>query len=338
VTVRELAQQAEALEVEHRSGIVNDNRQNFQSKRMVLGAEMRVMQHRTGALLVLASAAAFGVMPIFGKLAFEAGVGVATLLVIRFAIATPVLWGAVAVRRVFPREAGRGVLGRALALGAVGYAMQAGLYFLALERMDASVLSLILYSYPALVTGAAILLGREAANRRRLVALVIASGGLVLVLAGAGAGSLDLAGMALGAGAALTYTTYILVSDGVSSQLEALPLAALVSTGAAVSLGFVAAATGSLDLGFDASGWVWLGCAALVSTVAALVLFFSGMSRVGPSTAAILSTLEPPVTVALVFVTFGEALGAVQILGALAVLGAAVLVNLPSRAKVVTVS
>jgi drug/metabolite transporter (DMT)-like permease len=73
-----------------------------------------------------------------------------------------------------------------------------------------------------------------------------------------------------------------------------------------------------------------VGLAALVSTVGAVVLFFSGMSRVGPSTAAILSTLEPPVTVALVFVTFGEALGLVQVVGAAAVLGAAVIVNLPS--------
>jgi drug/metabolite transporter (DMT)-like permease len=292
---------------------------------------MVLMNQRTGALLVLASAAAFGVMPIFGKLAFEAGVGVATLLFVRFAIAAPVLWGAVALRRTFPRVE-RVVLYRALALGAVGYAMQAGLYFLALQRMDASVLSLILYSYPALVTGAAILLGREPANRRRLVALVTASAGLVLVLAGAGAGDFDLVGAALGAGAALTYTTYILVSDGVTAELEALPLAALVSTGAGVSLGVVAFATGSIDLGFDPSGWLWLALAALVSTVGAVVLFFSGMSRVGPSTAAILSTLEPPVTVSLVFLTFGQALGAVQLLGALAVLSAAVLVNLPSRA------
>jgi drug/metabolite transporter (DMT)-like permease len=237
----------------------------------------------------------------------------------------------VAARNALPRSVGRGVVFRALALGAVGYAMQSGLYFLALERMDASVLSLILYSYPALVTGAAILLGRESANRRRLVALVTASGGLVLVLAGAGAGDFDLAGAAFGIGAALTYTTYILVSDGVTSKLEALPLAALVSTGAAITLGIVAVATGTLDLGFDPIGWLWLGLAATVSTVGAVVLFFSGMSRVGASTAAILSTLEPPVTVGLVFVTFGEALGFVQILGALAVLGAAVIVNLPTR-------
>jgi drug/metabolite transporter (DMT)-like permease len=292
---------------------------------------MPAMQQRNGALLVLASAVAFGVMPVFGKLAFEAGVGVATLLFVRFAIAAPVLWAAVAVRGALPRGAGSGVVLRALALGAVGYAMQAGLYFLALQRMDASVLSLILYSYPALVTGAAILLGRESANRRRLVALVTASGGLVLVLAGAGAGDFDLAGAAFGVGAALTYTTYILVSDGVASKLDALPLAALVSTGAGFSLGVVAVATGTLDLGFDPAGWLWLGLAAIVSTVGAVVLFFSGMTRVGASTAAILSTLEPPVTVGLVFVTFGEALGFVQILGALAVLGAAVIVNLPSR-------
>jgi drug/metabolite transporter (DMT)-like permease len=287
------------------------------------------MQQRTGALLVLASAVAFGVMPIFGKLSFEAGVGVATLLFVRFAIAAPVLWLAVAVRGNVPRA--RGPVLRALALGGLGYSMQAGLYFLALQRMDASVLSLILYSYPALVTGAAILLGREPANRRRLVALVTASGGLVLVLAGAGAGSFDLVGAALGAGAALTYATYILVSDGVTADLEALPLAALVSTGAGVSLGVIAFATGSIDLGFDPAGWLWLALASLVSTVGAVVLFFSGMSRVGPSTAAILSTLEPPVTVTLVFVTFGSALGAVQLLGALAVLSAAVIVNLPSR-------
>ena len=136
-----------------------------------------------------------------------------------------------------------------------------------------------------------------------------------------------------GAGAPLADDTL----DGVTAGTASQPLA---SGGAVVGNNSEAVLniTGTLDLGFDASGWVWLGCAALVSTVLAVVLFFSGMSRVGPSTAAILSTLEPPVTVALVFVTFGEALGAVQILGALAVLGAAVVVNLPSRAQVVTVT
>jgi drug/metabolite transporter (DMT)-like permease len=283
------------------------------------------MQHRTGALLVLASAVAFGVMPVFGKLAFEAGVSVATLLAVRFTIAAPVLWALAGVRG-FPRLP-RTVVLRGLALGAVGYALQSGLYFLALERMDAGVLSLILYTYPALVTGAAILLGREPASRRRLAALVTASFGLALVVAGTGAGAFDLTGAALGAGAALAYTTYILVSDGVTAHVEPLPLAALVATGAAVTLTATALLTGAYDTGFASAGWLWLGLAGLVSTVLAVVCFFAGMSRVGPSMAAILSTLEPVVTVWLAFLAFGEALGALQLLGAAAVLGAAVIVN-----------
>jgi drug/metabolite transporter (DMT)-like permease len=291
------------------------------------------MQQRNGTALVLASAAGFGVMPVFGKLAFQAGVSVATLLAVRFALAAPLLWGLAAARGALPRVR-RGMVARALALGAVGYAVQAGLYFLALERMDAGVLSLILYTYPALVTGAAILLGREPASRRRLAALVIASGGLVLVLVGGGAGAFDLAGAALGAGAALAYTAYILVSHGITTELEPLPMAALIATGAAVTLSATALLTGSFSTGFAAGGWLWVGLAAVVSTVAAVVLFLNGMSRVGPSTAAILSTLEPPVTVALAFVTFGDALGAMQLAGAVAVLSAAVLVNLPRPSRV----
>ncbi len=289
---------------------------------------------RLGAALVLASAVAFGVMPVFGKLSFEAGVSVTTLLAVRFAIATPLLWAGVVVRKAYPRVP-RAVVLRALVLGGVGYAVQSGLYFAALSRMDASVLSLILYGYPAMVTGAAILLRREPASRRRLAALVTASLGIVLVLLGSGAGSFDTVGALLGVGASLTYTTYILVSDAVTAHLEPLPLAALVATGAVLTLLPFGAVTGSLDFGFAPEGWLWLALAAVVSTVSAILLFFSGMSRVGPSSAAILSTLEPPVTVALAFLAFGEALGAVQVLGALAVLGAAVIVNLPQRAVAV---
>src|SRR6201999_3218793 len=255
------------------------------------------MGQRSGAVLVLASAAGFGMMPVFGKLAFQAGVSVATLLAVRFALAASLLWGLAAARGALPRVR-RGVLARALLLGAVGYAMQAGLYFLALERMDAGVLSLILYTYPALVTGAAILLRREPASRRRLAALVIASAGLVLVLVGTGAGAIDALGAALGAGAALTYTAYILVSHGVTAELEPLPLAALITTGAAVNKTGTALLAGALGAGLAgalsrwdaASGGRWLGLAAVVSPVLAVLQCLNGLRCVASCPAAILST------------------------------------------------
>jgi len=183
---------------------------------------------------------------------------------------------------------------------------------------------MLLYTFPAMVTTAAIGLGRETASRRRTGALLVSSGGLALVLVGAGSGTFDWLGAALGLGAALTYTAYILVCDRVGGDLDALPLSALITTGAAITFGLACAASGSFDTGFDAEGWLWLTAIALVSTVTPVALFFAGLRRVGPSTAAILSTLEPPTTVALAFVVFGEALTPVQLAGAALVLGAAV--------------
>ncbi len=70
------------------------------------------------------------------------------------------------------------------------------------------------------------------------------------------------------------------------------------------------------------TGWAWVAAIAGVSTVAALSLSFAGLERVGPTTASILSTVEPVVTVLLAFAVFGEALGAVQLLGGALVLSA----------------
>ena len=290
--------------------------------------------HRLGSALCIASAIAFGAMAIFGKLAYDAGVGVLTLLFVRFTIAAPVLWIAALRRPAAFSSRPRRTLLAALALGAGGYALQAGLYFAALARMDASLLSMLLYTFPAMVTAAAIALGRETASRRRTGALLVSSGGLALVLLGAGSGAFDWLGAALALGAALTYTAYILVSDRVGGDIEALPLSALITTGAAITFGVAGASTGSLDTGFASEGWVWLAAIAIVSTVTPITLFFAGLRRVGPSTAAILSTLEPPTTVALAFLVFGESLTALQLAGAALVLGAAVSLNLRPRRRV----
>ena len=288
--------------------------------------------HRIGSALCIASAIAFGAMAIFGKLAYDAGVGLLTLLFVRFSIAAPVLWIAALRRRGALASASRRTLLAGLALGAVGYAMQAALYFAALTRMEASLLSMLLYTFPAMVVAAAIALGRETASRRRTGALLVSSGGLALVLLGAGAGAFDWLGAALALGAALTYAAYILVSDRVvGGDLEALPLSALITTGAAITFGLAGSATGSIDTGFASEGWLWLGAIAIVSTVTPITLFFAGLERVGPSTAAILSTLEPLTTAALAFVVFGESLTALQLAGAALVLGAAVSLNLRPR-------
>ncbi len=276
--------------------------------------------------MCLASGAAFGAMAVFGKLAYADGATVGTLLSVRFALAAGIFWaliaasraGTAAIRSLSARDARIG-----LALGAVGYTAQAGCYFAALTRIDASLLTVVLYTFPAIVAGVAVALGRERLDRRRFGALGLAFGGIVLVAAGAGTGALDPVGAGLALGAALVYSAYILLSEGIATRVEPRLLAALVCTGAALPLLVGTALLGELRPGeLTVAGWGWLACLALISTVAAVSLFFAGLRRVGPTTASILATVEPLATVLLAFVVFGETLGALQLLGAAFVLAA----------------
>jgi drug/metabolite transporter (DMT)-like permease len=281
--------------------------------------------------MCVGSGAAFGAMAIFGKLAYDNGATVGTLLSVRFVLAAALFWmlvlGGRAVvaelRALAPRD-----LALALGLGAAGYSLQAGCYFTALQRIDASMLSLLLYTFPAMVATAAVLLGRERMDARRLIALTLASAGLVLVLVGAGAGTLDALGAGLALCAAVVYSTYILISDGVAARVRPGLLAALVCSGAAVSLTVSTALLGELrPADLTGAGWGWLACMAVISTVVAIALFFAGLRRVGPTTASILATVEPVVTVLLAFAVFGEMLGPVQLVGGGFVVAAVLALN-----------
>jgi drug/metabolite transporter (DMT)-like permease len=279
----------------------------------------------TGTLMCLGSGAAFGAMAVFGKLAYGDGATLGTLLAVRFVLAAGLFWtlvlasgGARELRALAGRDAAAG-----FALGACGYALQAGCYFAALARIDAGLLSLLLYTFPAIVAAAAIALGRERIDRWRMGALALASAGLVLVVTGAGAGALDPLGTALGLAAAVVYSTYILVSEGLAARVRPQLLAALVCSGAAVPLTLAAALLGELRPGdLTVAGWGWIAGLAVVSTVASISLFFAGLARVGPTTASILATVEPLVTVLLAFLVFAETLGAIQVAGGALVLAA----------------
>jgi drug/metabolite transporter (DMT)-like permease len=119
---------------------------------------------RVGLLLCVVSAAGFGSLAIFGKQAYAGGLGVIGVLALRFALAAPLLVGlALVARRGL--GLGRPTALRLLGLGAIGYAIQATLFFNALTRISAGLAALLLYLYPALVTAGAVALGRSRLDR-----------------------------------------------------------------------------------------------------------------------------------------------------------------------------
>jgi len=284
---------------------------------------------RVGALLCLVAGASFALQPVLVKLAFDGGAGVASVGAIRFALAAAAFallaHGAIAA-------APARTLAAPFLLGLTIYGLETGLFFASLERIDVSLASLLMCSYPALVVAGAVLLRRERASRRRAVALVVALLGVALVLAGGVGGAMDPLGIGLALGAAIAYAAYVLVSDRLLGTTEPLVLATMLCAGAATAFAFGGGATGSLEAP-RASTLLVVGAIALVATVLPIAAFLGGVQRIGPSRATILGTIEPPVTIALSALVFGERLGAVQLLGAGLVVAGVVILQLGRRTK-----
>jgi drug/metabolite transporter (DMT)-like permease len=285
---------------------------------------------QAGLVLCLVSAAGFGSLAIFGKQAYEGGLGVVGVLVLRFALAAPLL---VALALVTGRRLRRPwpVALRLLGLGAVGYAIQATLFFNALGRISAGLAALLLYLYPALVTAGAVALGRTRLDRATVFGLALSLAGIVLVI-GVPGERLDAVGVALGLAAAGWYTVYILVGEYLLRGVDPLVASAYVTTGAAASFLGAAVVTGGLGLaGATPPAYAAGAAMAVLGTAVAIAAFLAGMARVGSAWASIASSFEPVFTVALGVAVLGDRLSPGKVVGGMAVVAGAVLLPLLSR-------
>lgn len=284
----------------------------------------RLDAERTGLVLVFVSAVGFGTLGIFGIYAQRVGLSIPTVLVFRFALATVLVWTFLAWKGRLTRLRGRTLL-IALGLGAFGYATQSGLYFVGLEFMTAGMVAIVLYTYPAFVVVLAVTTLGERVSRPMLLALCFALGGIALVT-GANPAGASLAGVLAVLGAALAYAVYITLSRAMLVTTDPTVLTAYVLPAAGASFVVIGTASGDLAIPQTSSAWTILLCIGVFATAIPVVSFFAGLKRIGASRAGIISTAEPPVTVALGAVLFAEPVTAATVVGgALILIGVVVL-------------
>jgi drug/metabolite transporter (DMT)-like permease len=280
---------------------------------------------------VVLSTVAYGVQPIFGKIAYAAGVEPLPLLAWRYLIALACLQ--LALRD--PRPPLRVRL-RLWGIGSV-FVVNSTAYFMALEALPASVTVLVLYTYPVIVALLAALARVEGLTWRALLAALVAFAGCALTAGGPRlSAGLPARGVAWALAAALVYAAFVVLSSrfgrGVPARVLALHLvqvAALLST-------VVALLGPGLALPRDTRAWLAVAAIAVVSTVVSMIAFLAGMALVGPSRAAVLSSLEVLVTLALAFLLLGERLSTGQWAGAALILGAVAFQNAGAMRRALT--
>jgi len=276
--------------------------------------DLRSSPRLLGVVLALTSATAFGVMPVLTKVVYADGAEPVGVLTVRFWLAALVLLGLARARgEVLPR--GRR-LNALLLLGGVGYVAQSLCYFFALERISAGLTTLLLYFYPAVVVMLSAVLLRDRPRPLAVVCVLVATVGTALTIGPVQGG--QVVGVLLGLGSALAYSLYIVGNSRVQG-VGPFATAATVMTACAVVYGALSAVTRP-QLPSAASAWVALVGVALIGTVVAVTAFFAALALLGPSDTAVVSTVEPVVSVGVAALVLGEVLGPLQLAGGVLVL------------------
>ncbi len=272
---------------------------------------------RGGVPYILASAACFGSMAIFARMAYASGVDVPTLLLLRFSMAAALMWLNLLARGIkLPRGRGMAML---LVMGSIGYAGQAFSYFTALTFASAGLVALLLYLYPAFVTLLSRFVFKRPITPSQLVALLVALVGSGLTIGRAGDGKP--LGVFFGVLAALIYSIYILMGSRFPKDVTPTASTTIITSSAAVTCAAVVSVRGYHPPG-TAEGWLAIVAIALVCTVLAILFFFEGLERVGAVRASVLSTIEPVFTLVLATVFLGESVTYLRLVGGALILGA----------------
>ena len=279
------------------------------------------MKRLSGILFIAISAAGFGTLAIFGRFLYAAGMDTFTMLFLRFSISAVVMAILLTVRHEsLPR--GR-VLGQLIGMGALGYVGQSFSYLSAIKYASAGLVALLLYLYPMFVFFLSVIVLREKVTSIKITALFIALVGTALTVDPKGG---QLIGALLAIAAAAIYSVYIIVGTNVMKHVSAVQSSTVIFASAGLVYGILTAVNG-VHFPTSNSGWFAMLGIVLIATVVPVVTFLAGLEMVGPTNAAMLSTLEPVVTVLLAAWLFQERLTTVALLGGGLILLAVILLT-----------
>lgn len=203
------------------------------------------------------------------------------------------------------------------------------LLFAAYAHASIAVATVTYHVQPFMLVALGALLFGEKLTANRLGWLLLAFAGMVLIVTGRqnGGGDDYLLGVALALGAALMYA----IAAAIVKQLAALPPQLIVliqlTVGALVMAPFAGLATppaAPID-------WLLLATLGLVHTGLMSTLLYGAIQKIPTSLVGALSFIYPAVAIVVDWAAFGHRLSLLQLLGTLAILGAAAGMNFDWR-------
>ena len=207
-------------------------------------------------------------------------------------------------------------------------------YFTAITIMPLSTAAILLYTSPIWIMLMSVLFFHEELSRKKVLALVLAFSGCVLVTGISGKG-ITATGILLGLGSGIGYGLYSILGTIALRRYSPYTVTAYTFLFAAVGSWFIARPTDMALIFADAPSLTILLLLCLMTGIITAVIPFLaytlGLRSVEAGRAGILATVEPLVATLFGILAFSEPLTAASGIGILLIVAAIVLLNLKQK-------
>ena len=212
-------------------------------------------------------------------------------------------------------------------------ALYLGLNFVAMQTIEASLAAIIASTMPLLVGLAGWLIFGERIGALGLIGLLAGVAGVVIIMGARLSGGVDMFGLALCVAGVIALTFATLAVRGATSGGNFLMIVGLQMLVGSVVLGGAAVGLETIEV-----DWSWKLIAAfayttLVPGLAATLVWFLLVNRIGAVKAATFHFLNPFLGVAIAAVILGEQLGLREMLGVAVIMGGILAVQLSKQKR-----
>jgi len=286
-------------------------------------------RNKVGYIYVLLAAFFFALIAVIGKTVINSGIKIFDLLVLQYTasfVFMLIYFVIAGIRKLsLPKESLKAVLTQ----GLIGSSCTTVLFYLALEKLNAGIASMLLFTHPVLVSIYFMATKTRKITRRSNLALLTAFFGSIMVINvfNIGIAGTPFIGFVFGIMSSCTYAFYNIYADVKLKDFEPLVIAFYTNlTTLAVSLilhpGFF-----RFEFLMTSELLIYIFELAVVSGILPVIFLYKGIKLIGADKASIVATSELPITILLSFLVLGEKMGLVQLAGILLIMGSIIILQ-----------
>lgn len=279
-----------------------------------------------GFLYAVLSAAAFGLLAIFGKLGAILQIPPSNLLTYRFLVGSIFFILLFIVKDTSLFKIDMKSLIKAGIAGGVFYLLQSYFFFKALEYIPASTTSLILYIYPLTVSLLSFFFFGTRIDSKLFISLILIALGCSMIFYDAFSRRLDLRGILFAVSAMMVFSFYLIFVQKTLKNVKPITFSFYVILSTAVAFSTFNNPLKIVELNINQ--FILAILIGIIPTFLAISMQFVAIEKIGSVYTSIFSTIEPIVTVTASYLFLGDRIVLPQIIGMVSIILGILLPNL----------